>query len=66
MGTSAGFAAPAHPAVEQAPAADGGGTEPAPDGIDRPVQGLPPLTLPAAEQFALHTCFAPVAGRVPA
>jgi hypothetical protein len=26
----------------------------APDGIDRPVQGLPPLALPAVEKLALH------------
>jgi hypothetical protein len=52
-GTSACFAALAHPAVEQAPAADGGGTEPATDGVHRLVQGLPPLALPAVEQLAL-------------
>ena len=54
-GASACFAALAHPAVEQAPAADGGGTEPAPDGIDGPVQRLPLLALPAVEQLALRS-----------
>ena len=54
-GASACIAALAHPAVEQAPAADGRGTEPAPDGVDRLVQGLPLLALPAVEQLALHS-----------
>jgi hypothetical protein len=54
-GTSACFTALAHPAVEQTPAADGGCTEPAPDGVHRLVQGLPLLALPAVEQLALHS-----------
>jgi hypothetical protein len=54
-GASAGLAAPAHPAVEQTPPPDGGGTEPAPDGVHRLIQGPPLLALPAVEQLALHS-----------